>query len=291
MSIERDLIPVRWRLPISRRSVLRGGATAAKGLAAVWALTSIGLFEETEKPYPRELPSDVLSEETLKRAKIKIYQAPEIKLYLRESALQFPLFQDAAKGKLDQVVIVLVDHPKIDTDASQGLKEDAKVLIQQVLNYSQGTIDRRNVLGLMLSGRSLVNGVGPEFLKENPQFANKVYIYLAVGGDLKPDPGESFPNPHQFEKHKSSLLGSIAYDRKSMTKSRGFVLNHEIHHYNPLGDAHGELATDLLTVDHIAGAWRKYQETGDTAGYPFVFVTNKGITITADLHQNQVNNI
>lgn len=46
---------------------------------------------------------------------------------------------------------------------------------------------------------------------------------------------------------------------------------------------HNERDTDHIALETILKAWKKYQETGDTIGYPFVFVTKEGITITKNI--------
>lgn len=291
MAVERGFIPGKWQLPISRRSVLIGAVSAAGGLAAVRVLASIGLRGQDEKPPTRELLDDVLSEESLKRAHIKIHQAPETKLYLRKEVLQFPLFQDSLGGIFDEVDIVLIDADKVNVDRQQKMPRDARILLEAAMDKIKDTSHdpSQDYLGAIIIGRNF-REINPEFLRQNPEFERKVYIYLAVGGDLKPKPEESYPNPKQFGRYRNSLWGSFGYDRRLTSESLGFILNHEIHHYNPLGNNHGEFETDLLTVNHIAGAWKKFQETGDTTGYPFVFATDKGITITADLRHNRLSN-
>lgn len=46
------------------------------------------------------------------------------------------------------------------------------------------------------------------------------------------------------------------------------------------GEKTSEYEADTLMFNSIVDAWDKYQKTGDSSGYPFVFVTPEGIIIT-----------
>lgn len=57
-----------------------------------------------------------------------------------------------------------------------------------------------------------------ELLKFHPEMKNKVYIFIAVGGDRKPHPSQSYPSPDEFQEIPGSLgpavdshLGSYIY--------------------------------------------------------------------------------
>lgn len=116
-------------------------------------------------------------------------------------------------------------------------------------------------------------------IRPDAEWDNKAYIYLLVGGKYKLHPAQSLPGPHQFNVYKEDQ-GYTVYPKDLSTP--GFVLGHEVGHYeehekdtNESEDAANRLAYELLMR-----AWRLYQETGSTSGYPFVFVTNEGVIIT-----------
>lgn len=94
----------------SRRKFLKLALLVA-GLAVISPqdLLSLGRGQ-----VPENLRKELLSDRELTEKHIKIYQAPKTKLYLRRSALQFPLLRDAGERKLDEVVIFLVDHHSLN---------------------------------------------------------------------------------------------------------------------------------------------------------------------------------
>lgn len=289
----------------TRRSLLRLGARAA----AAGAITAtIGLPERTNDDHlnhanttpipeatqnhpphesPKELPQDILGEGELESANIRIGQADKVKIYLRKSVFQFPLFKDAKDGKLDEVVIVLSDYRNLlNAKASHTFPQDAKLLWKS-LDY----VSDENQYGIngTLINAEVLNDLSPDFIKSHPEYARKIYIFL---GAEAVKPTDSLPDPQWIEQYsrlhylKSDTDLEKTYHFYPRTKlDTGFALRHEVSHYksdpkqgersfNPEGK------TDAIAFKGIKEAWRKYQETGDTSGYPFVFVTEKGITIT-----------
>lgn len=127
---------------------------------------------------------------------------------------------------------------------------------------------------------------------DNPQWHNKVYLYLCVKGEgLKPRPEDSYPAPDWFQT-RTYRRDDKDYDvvPKELDRSVvGFFIRHEVSHYEPRTDQppHNEHDADHLALDSISKAYDKYEETGDTQGYPFVFVTGKEITITRNMKQQQ----
>lgn len=126
-----------------------------------------------------------------------------------------------------------------------------------------------------------------ESLQSDPAFKNKAFIIMAVGQKLRPQPSQSFPHPEQFKewpwipdfreqgKEKDHL------HRFSDPFTAGTTLRHEVFHYQGVDkESVGEYDTDTRMFESIEQAWDKYQNTGDSSGYPFVFVTPEGITIT-----------
>lgn len=115
-----------------------------------------------------------------------------------------------------------------------------------------------------------------------------MYIFLAVGEPLAPHPKQSYPNPKQIE--ETNKLPARGY-RFGYLGLPGFVLRHEIEHYEDdpnLGKTLPgyketlpfEYQIDTLAYESIVKAWEKYQKTGDTSGYPFIFETKEGLIFT-----------
>lgn len=125
-----------------------------------------------------------------------------------------------------------------------------------------------------------------KLIQKNPELENKIFIFLAVGGRQKPHPSYSYPQPEQFkewpwipqlrEKGKEE-----PYHRWQVPFTAGTALRHEIHHYQGIGEEMAsEYPTDTKVLESITSAWEKYKTAGDSSGYPFVFVTKEGITVT-----------
>lgn len=89
-------------------------------------------------PRPADLPEDVLSEEELKGAGITIYQTEDTQLYLRRDVFDLPLFRDVKGGKLEGVVISLVDSDALSWNSVSKLPLDARsVWLAQQLHPSE----------------------------------------------------------------------------------------------------------------------------------------------------------
>lgn len=117
--------PILRRAALGRISKMVG---ASVGLA-------IGLNPDRTASAKIALPKerifdDLLSDELLQAAHIRIIQAPGVKLRLRKGIFEFPVFQDAREGKLKELVVVLVDHPSLSWNASNKMPEDAKLAFQ-----------------------------------------------------------------------------------------------------------------------------------------------------------------
>jgi len=132
----------------------------------------------------------------------------------------------------------------------------------------------------------------PEFmqrvksLQNDPAFKNKAFILMAVGQKLMPHPSQSYPQPEQFEEWP--WLPFLREQGKEKDSHRwsdpftaGTTLRHEVFHYQGVDkESVEEYETDTKMFESIEKAWEKYQETGDTSGYPFIFETEEGMTFT-----------
>lgn len=122
------------------------------------------------------------------------------------------------------------------------------------------------------------------FSQQHPDFGNKAYIFMAVGGGAKPKPFDSWPNPEEIAKATQA-------DYLYSSNKAGFALRHEVFHYDPSGqkNANSERDADGLAFESLVFAWHKFRENGDTTGYYFVFKTDEGLIITKRPHSSAQN--
>lgn len=326
---------------LGRRKVLKGiaGVLAGIGLGGVGITLLSSEKNPSIVPQPEGLPEDVLSEKELKQARITIYQTPQVQLHLRRSALEIPLFKDVLRGKyayrgeemgkLDGLVIALVDSDSLNWDAISNLPDDARLIWQdsemhpseytetewqEIIKSKQDNgIYLRN---LLLSSRQeserkkiqeeidkikieleifqdrpraisylashgddtgrffIAPKIDLEDTVHHPEWRDKAYLYLAVGGMRKPSLSESYPRPNLFKVDKQYYP---RYYIVTEGRSSGFALWHEVSHHVS-GTAEGE--ADELALKNIADAWEHFRRTGDSSRYPFIFKTDEGLIFT-----------
>lgn len=125
-------------------------------------------------------------------------------------------------------------------------------------------------------------------LLNHPEYHEKVYLYMVTEGFVKPNPTVSYPGPQTMENNPTDTSGGkISYH--VFTKLRGLigrVIRHEIGHYFRPGNPANEYDADSYSYDTTAKA-SQLALTGDTSGYPFVFVNEKGITVTKNLDRKE----
>lgn len=121
-----------------------------------------------------------------------------------------------------------------------------------------------------------------DYIRTRPDWMGKVYIYICVGGDLKPTLDESFPVADQFENSEDSksAFGYHVWE-KSGEPHQGFTIRHEIGHYvnNFPQQAEDEAAADDFGIQTIEEATRRNAQ-GDNTGYYFIFSTKEGVIYT-----------
>ncbi|MBI2039737.1 hypothetical protein HYT18_01565 [Candidatus Microgenomates bacterium] len=129
-----------------------------------------------------------------------------------------------------------------------------------------------------------------ELFVNYPELHNQVFIYIVVGGEFKPHPQQSYLEPGWFQEYPwipqlRDVGREKAYHRYSEPFTAGTTLRHEAFHYESEGEksAADEYDADTRVFESVVSAWEKYQQTGDTSSYPFVFVTREGITVTKKL--------
>lgn len=112
--------------------------------------------------------------------------------------------------------------------------------------------------------------------KEHPELEGKVFIYIAVGGDFKPNPAQSspYPNSRQFMELPKQSEDSLRYNTR---RTAGLNLRHELGHYETDSPSAGEYGADTKMLESIKGGI-----------YPFHFFTDGGETITQRQPLNQV---
>lgn len=123
------------------------------------------------------------------------------------------------------------------------------------------------------------------FIEPRPVRNNKAYIYLCVKGDYQPHPDQSYPAPQHFSK----FTKKDTYTIHAKDILPGFHFRHELGHYEEKEDEENkaEEAANRIAYERLLEAWKYYQETGDDSGYPFVFVTKEGFTITRNLQTEE----
>lgn len=164
-------------------------------------------------------------------------------------------------------------------------------------------------LGIFMDGRTYKEEA-PQFLEgESEDLSSSIAIYMVVGGKMKPHPDQSYPSREKFPDRDDvdSFISAIVgdYRVKSESVTAGFVIHHEVAHYetnhvaNLLGSS--EYQTDTKALDRIGQAKRDLEDakkrkrivnsSGSTSllprisnSYPFIFVTNEGLIITKNLN-------
>lgn len=122
--------------------------------------------------------------------------------------------------------------------------------------------------------------------QEHPELQNKVFIFLAVGGKKKPNPEDSYLAPERY--HEMPDIEKIKEKggyRFSGPHTAGSIFRHETYHYNSGEKSNSEYEADTGGFESIVRAWETKQTTGRTDGYPIVFITAEGITVTKNTSQ------
>lgn len=230
------------------------------------------------------LPQDILSEEELSKLRVRICSTFNTQLYLRPSALSIPLFADSRRGTIDETVIALVDDNYLTHDSTRDLPDDVRMLWDAIMPQN---MDRdQSLRGFFARGgtRSYLYSNNEElgkFLDSHPEYEKRMYIFLSVGGALTPHPEDSYPTPEVVLRGcEEQPVRTFDYYRfYPRPNNPAFVLLHELGHYH-LRLSMGEWMADNYAIDMITYNSNRYQTTGDTSSFPFVFVNNEGITVT-----------
>lgn len=115
--------------------------------------------------------------------------------------------------------------------------------------------------------------------------------YSFFGGkSMQPKPGQSFPNPAEYQKNPNASLQNGDY---IINAPLGAAAHHEAAHGNltrgnmekDLRPTTNEYATDARALEELGLAWRTWEESKftDDRGYPFVFsLPGGGFIVTQD---------
>lgn len=124
--------------------------------------------------------------------------------------------------------------------------------------------------GIFMDGRKVKNKK-PEWIQDQPELAEGITIYLAVGGEFKPRSDQSHPKREQFPEQEGDLFLRIftnEYRIQTKYATPGYAIHHEVSHY---GDK-SEYEADTGALERIG-----------KGQYPFIFVNSKGLTYTKKL--------
>ncbi len=100
-----------------------------------------------------------------------------------------------------------------------------------------------------------------------------IFIFLAVGGGLRPKKSESYPRPWLIN---PSYPAVKEYQYLELNRTAGLNLRHEFSHF----ERGSELETDTKAYQSLVAAYDKWIKTGDSQGYYFVFETDEGPVYT-----------
>lgn len=114
----------------SRRGFLSGLIKTGVGAGAIAAGISIPKDYSGE----RRLLPDTLTSEELAENRIRIINSKDTELYLRNEVFDFDLFRDAKEGKIDEVVITLVDGDSLSWNALGKVDDEFTRKLGQVIS-------------------------------------------------------------------------------------------------------------------------------------------------------------
>lgn len=208
--------------------------------------------------------------------------------FSKADRLRFPtilpnMSEEEAKRKNSEELQRIEAHlEQINQKLKTLSDQEAAIFSQEELppDYEEAT--QGMIAGMFLDGRIEAKR-NPELIREHPGIERKVFIYVAVGGKAQPRPSQSYPDPEKLKQQGKMTLGYTYLGAGD--DSRGFALTHEVGHYDPLAQGpkrgyRSEPQADTSAMQSITEAWDRLQRTENTSGYPFVFQTEEGITIT-----------
>lgn len=235
----------------------------------------LGIEESLKNDYEKDL-SDILNgqREKLVRQSIDTFrsllQAKDSKTD-PEKVRRWSIYLSANENELSDLL-----NGQEEMRTRQKIKSEERVLkqTQDSLQVLAGLKDE----AIKFFKEYGLSGAQGEMIRPDPNGSNKAFIFLCVGGEVEPDPKQSFPGPQQF----SLSPDKNSYSVFSKDELPGFIIRHEAGHYEGKDPDYieNENLADRAAYERLIEAWKKYQQTGDATGYPFVFVSKRGVTVT-----------
>jgi len=112
----------------------------------------------------------------------------------------------------------------------------------------------------------------------DPEWHNKVFVLVSVGGRMTPKPEDSYPEPDWYELRPPSFNPDDYLVDMLNSRAAGLhVMRHEVMHYDD-GKLVDEGITDRRALDSMGEAALRLKENKDTSGYSFVYKNKHGIT-------------
>lgn len=143
------------------------------------------------------------------------------------------------------------------------------------------------------------------WVMKHPDWAAKARIWLATGDPNESHPEGSFPSPDKYivtppddQGYHIGLFqprgegNPVPGDIETYPSVRSYVFRHEASHYERgPGAARSEYEADESAYNSLIAAWNKFQESGDTSGYPFYFVDKQGRISVAQKSSPNIKNV
>lgn len=119
-----------------------------------------------------EIP-EVLSKESLRELGIKIYDTPNVSLFLRESAFRLPLFKEIKGKKLGGVNILLVDHHNVGWKTREQMPDEMRALMETFVETPREWSEEKwSIIKINTMIELASNKFHAELYKADPELVN-----------------------------------------------------------------------------------------------------------------------
>lgn len=250
--------------------------------------TSAPFVGSTEYALLKDSIPDAIAAKDLEDHNVFIHPSPNTDLVIRRSALDektllSSVYHGAGKDA-PKLRIVLVDAPYLVRSIKPNLavpEEFRESLENALIAKEREAISQRQPPVGMLEGFYTKSG-------------GEHIIYLATGGFRQPIADYSYQTIQDLTMRGTTLLTAERIKQKdpSILTSPGFIsLGDEVMVNNALNvgmvlrrlldeNSKSRKDTDLDVFAQYSDASERYQQTGDNSGFPYVFVSETGLTYT-----------
>lgn len=219
----------------------------------------------------------------------------------KEAQGHFRIFRKRVENEVQILQKLIAFFENTLNELRQNKKPGSENLIIDFEKQTRDLQDRIQAinapLGIFIDGREYKR-FKPELLQNEPEeLAETITIYVAVGGRFKPKTDQSYPSRKQFpdrDDNQNQFVPKLPddYRVKEEYVTAGFILHHEVSHYEIASGSFAEYQTDTRTLERIDRASQSFQETQRlnylspasanrvSTSYPFIFVTDEGIIVT-----------